>query len=208
MLTRLTPRRGGRGWVDAIVRRSSLLMALMVLVPCVSAAQVFSIPSSADAQIRGRIELPDGQSALFSRVEGGIVTIRDEASGALYALVANLKDAPQGKVNVLALEVLESPDGQQSAEQLDFAKIKLGHSHRLATPIGAFDLTLTAIENGSLPSRYLPDGLAEIGEKEEDLLGDIFQPLCCVTCNGFTVCADTVSLDCGSCGPGGGFLAK
>jgi len=30
---------------------------------------------------------------------------------------------------------------------------------------------------------------------------------CCVTCNGFTVCADSVQLGCGGCGPGGETMA-
>jgi len=180
-------------------------LLLLLVLPSYAGAQPFSIPNS-DTQIHGEIELPDGQIATFSRVEGGIVTIRDEATGAFYALIANLKDRSPGQANILTLEIRDQPEGSQSAEELDQFVLAVDESSRVPTGSGMFAVTLTGINEGRFPSLYLPDGPLELGSKE-DLLGDIFQPLCCVTCNGFTVCADSVSLSCGSCGSGG-FLAK
>ena len=214
----------------AVPRSGALLLALMAsqLVFASGGAvadSLFGVPKS-DLVIEGEIQTPEGRTISFFAREGTIVTVQDLRTGKKYGFQSYFGN--DGILKVRPWEVVWAwvPDGMgQSLEEsgVSLPVIRYETNWRSArqgvdwpvniqTDDGVFKLRIdNAAEYWSFGDADLLDSLL-YPEPDPEGLNMHFGLLsmCCVTCDGVTVCGTSVSInDCeasASCGGGGRYL--
>lgn len=184
----------------------ALLSMLLLASPLSAGTKAFSIPVS-DGVVLAEVSLPRGGKLEFSRVEGGLVRIEDVGSEVAYGIIANFKGVPAGAVNFLVVEITPSFSGGENVTQIEQFSLARKEVREVPTQIGLLQIRLISRVDGDERPLYLRDGELKLDGQVEATLDDLLQPQCCIICDGYLICGDTVSSDCGTCG-GGGLQAK
>lgn len=171
--------------------------------------QAFSAPIS-DEVLEVQLRLPNGKTAQVRSREGTMITVEDEKSGYKYGFIPILEPTRQSS----SFMVLEFLDGGERIQQIPGLKkftlsVPLDIKIKGRAPSGpglSFRLNVRSIETGYFPN--LPpaptEGFVAAPDSLRENYGKAAGGDCCVRCYSVTVCATSVSLDCGSCTSGGG----
>lgn len=158
----------------------------------------YSIPVSPKV-IEGTILLPDGQTGMIRVRDGAMITVRDDRTGETFKLVPAISTEDPGMVNVLVLRSFKTKSGDEGVEQVgDVQGLSLGADSDFSSIAGPFGLRFERvgdqlIEDATVGLRS--DSLGQVLAQEKV----IQESSCCVSCDGYTVCACSVNLLCGSC---------
>lgn len=193
-----------------MIRRHSMRFAVMAgLAFCamawlnVGAAhagddQAFAVPASAKV-LEGTLFLPDGQTGTVRVRDGAMIRLHDNSTGETYTVVPAISKEDPGVVNVLVLSAFKMENGEEGVEQVgDIQTQTLGSDGGINTIAGSFGVRFDrigdqVIEDDIVGLRH--DSLEQILAHEKV----IQESSCCVSCDGYTVCACSVNLLCGSC---------
>lgn len=141
--------------------------------------------------LEGDILMPRGGVAHFRVPEGGVLLVKDDKAIVWYGFTPRFG---KGEPTIVPFKVSVSA-GQYKIRQLSEA-FDLGEASAEQFPlsVGYFKL-LNPIACGS------PTGLGKsLGESTD-------AGICCVSCDGITLCGGSVSTSCGSCDSRGGFMS-
>lgn len=197
--------------------RQKLLLAvvwiLFTLPALASAQQAFTIPRS-DRVIYGQLTLPNKSIARFAVRDGTWVTVEVPMAHYFFGFLGQINDSTElpnfipfelqritpykTKVNELDKTGFNSPDRQDPARD-----IAVGQKVTFKSARG-IKLWVTGKGESVFEEPYISDASQYSSEELEKGFGYSSSSSCCVTCQGATVCADSVETSCGSCGGSGG----
>jgi hypothetical protein len=144
--------------------------------------------------IEGEIALPNGSSAKFRGYEGDPILAKIKGLTSWYGFVPLLNE--KHRVDIIPFEILEI-DGVQNARQLstlsDLAPGSVDKSVLLA------DHRQFQFSNLALCPLSIPETEKDHNELSNASL-NAGTGICCVTCDGITVCGGSVTMSCNSCG--------
>jgi hypothetical protein len=168
----------------------SFLAMIAVWVSSRLEAQVLS--PKYDRLIEGDLALPGGGIAQFLIRENDALVVRTKGRRDWYGMMPMAGDRSEPG---LVFFKISHAGGMDRIDRLgDRAEISVSDFEAVPRVMGDFEIHINGIKlcksgsSGSYQNIYGEDAL------------------CCVTCDGITVCGSAVSMNCDSCGPGGGHL--
>jgi len=187
--------------------KTSVMCGVAVCLSLVLASpvrgEVFAVPNSDDV-VLGSVVLKDGVTATFRAREGTMVTVKEK--GVFWGFIPQILDKSNQKINIIPFRITGLMEGKQRADEIlgQSNSVKAGASS--VVKLGEFSLKINfdniSVGQFRYPAPEDPDSMAP---KELQLLyGEFGGDFCCLTCSGVTVCANGVSMGCGSCFAGGG----
>lgn len=167
--------------------------------------QAFSVPIS-DKVVELSVTLPDGKMAKIQAREGSMITVHDRVSGTTQGFVPQLENNDK-TLSILVLQIFDLGSGKADVRQAGLTKgLIFGSSSEFAAPAGNFGIEPINVGKGSFPNARPVDPNRPLTNPEQ--LRKVYGSGggdCCVRCHSYTVCATSVTLDCGACGSGGGW---
>lgn len=170
-----------------------LLLAVFLLPAAVSAQTAFGVPAG-DRIIEVDLSYPSDHARVQVR-EGELIRIRFAGASA-YALQPHFRGEAGDTVEFVVYEVEARPHGAERVRELQRFDVAPGLLGRAEThpPI---DVRLEGVRMGTFASTA-PEDSRELGAGElRRLFGA--SGVCCIVCDGVTICACSVETSCGSC---------
>ncbi len=196
--------------------RVGVFLMCLTLPTWAHAQEAFAIPRS-DRFISGSLTLPGNKTARFIVQDGTWVTVERKGEGAyFFAFTGRINDQTgdpnfipfrlnRGKTDSEKVDVIElDQDPRRSPDFPDPARdIPIGESRVFRT---ARNIELEVIGTGvaKFSAPYISDASTYDPEDLEKRFGYSNAAVCCVTCQGVTVCGSSVDTSCGGCSSGGG----
>jgi hypothetical protein len=136
-----------------------------------------------------RITVSDGTWVKASVAEGGMLTIRDEKAGELFAFLPIISNSESNIITLVIYRAINTKSGHNLL-QIDSQKMTL-HSSKILTSY-SFNVTLEAVGRPTSNKTCISSGLLADEKKPSSN--------CCITCNGRIYCSNcSVSTSCGCC---------
>jgi hypothetical protein len=182
------------------ILKAGFLCAVGVCLSLTCAApvgsEVFSVPTS-DTVILGSLVLDNGVVAKFRAREGTMVTVR-ENGGLFWGIIPQVVESADRKINIIPFKITDLEIIGQSKV------IKAGDSGQIRSGSASVIVKFEDLTVGKFryPAPADPDSIAP--KQLQGLFGTASGDFCCLSCGGATVCANGVSMSCGSCYAGGG----
>jgi hypothetical protein len=154
-------------------------------------SKAFTVPISNDF-VWGTLRLPDGQEIRFKTLEGGLVTVRDHTTGAMFGIAPIALKDDREEIQVTVFEITEVQPGHQRIRQVERLVVPV------ASPAGEKSVRGFAVTVEGITAET-PPGKAPLSQPVDDALKQAEKGRCCVTCGTTTACGCSVSMDCGSC---------
>jgi hypothetical protein len=138
----------------------------------------------------GVVTFHDGQTAKFTTTGGSPLIVRDEHTGVSYSFFSRQNDAT-GALEVKAIEGTRSGKSAWKSLSLDDSALWAG-AKRATFRGSSFTVDFLPVTVGDRPSTGTVSGQPSLQFLKND-------GICCVTCGPRTICAERVTLSCGSC---------
>jgi len=161
-----------------------------------------SVPRSF-AKIEGSLTIPDQSGTYeFSVLDGGTLRIEDDESGVTYALVFF---HPPKDIRPEVKAQLENSDIGVAIHRIE----AVGETHEKISYLSTVGLKVGRKAKQVGPEGFLLD-IREIGDPDQLTISappisdyydnpSAFKSLCCISCDGYTICGCEISGSCGSC---------
>ncbi len=166
-------------------------------------SDVFAVPTSDDVVI-GSLVLKTGEVAKFRAREGTMVTV--SGNGEFFGFVPQVQDKPTKLINVIPFKITDLGDDRQRADEIlgESKVFQAGIPKEIKSDSFAIKIQFSDIVTGRFINPAADDPGSMTPKELNVLYGKSSGDFCCLTCGGVTVCANGVSMSCGSCYAGGG----
>jgi hypothetical protein len=189
--------------VPAILRRSVVLVVLLVLTPSAEAAKRDPVPRLANL-VTLELTLLDGETVTVTVPDGRLATFANHDLGYRVGIVPNVVDAASGEVELELFEVADRSGRPAVKGRLEVLRGQVGF-RSVTAAAGALPLDIRVLEAGPLVRR--PGSactsssdtlsLSPVPDEGDEMRN--WADGCCVTCGGLQTCGCSVATSCGTC---------